>query len=453
MMVLVLTCLLLAPVDDVSPETVDAATARAAEGLAHFVAEAAKAETRRKQQGKIAGEESAPPTPIAEMTIPPNLVSPETQAVIDRTLRELASDDYHRREAAARNLTEIGTPALESLRAAAKSPDIELRFRAHELVKLLQSRVRREWMLLRDHQDVVCSVAYSTDSRRLASGGGGQHIGGKWQPGSDYVIRVWNLSRGKVEHTIPGHSKLVYQVTRSKDDKFLLSCSGDGTARIWRVSDATEVQQFRGHSEAVIRAVYSPDESQVATASHDKTVRVWDVASGKEIRQFAWPYGRIWGMALSPDGAFVAICGSHNSIRLHRVGTGELVGELVGHTNQVLCLNFSPDGRRLISGGWDKTARIWDVAEKKAIHILGHHAYSVEGVAWSADGRFVATGCLDQRVRVYDARIGELLRVFEGHEQSVAKLSFAPDGKSLASGSWDSTIRIWPTVLLNRVGK
>jgi hypothetical protein len=54
---------------------------------------------------------------------------------IQRLIQQLGSDSYAEREAAAKALTEIGEPALEALREAAKSKDAEVRRRAAELVE------------------------------------------------------------------------------------------------------------------------------------------------------------------------------------------------------------------------------------------------------------------------------------------------------------------------------
>src|SRR5262245_45034999 len=83
----------------------------------------------------------APPSPGAE---------PDPDRV-DRLIRQLGSDRFKEREAAAKALEELGEPALPALkRAATDSPDVEVRRRAEALLKKFPAfGVKKEWEVLR----------------------------------------------------------------------------------------------------------------------------------------------------------------------------------------------------------------------------------------------------------------------------------------------------------------
>lgn len=372
-------------------------------------------------------------------------ITPETKVAIDDAIHDLASDDYHVREAAAMRLIEIGYPSLATLQEAAKSPDAEVRFRATQLYSLVQSRVLFDSRVLSGHEDIVWTVGYSHSGRLLASGGGGRQENGQWSTGSDFAIRLWDPTVEQVVRRIEGHTSTVNRLVWSRSDAYLLSASSDGTARIWRTSDSSEYRIFRGHGGPVSCALFTPDESQVITASWDQTIRIWDVKTGKVLRTIKWPEGRVWGLDLSPDGTLLAACGDNPLIRLYRFADGKPAGELRGHGGNAVTLAFSPDGTQLVSGGWDNSARLWDVKQRKLLRSMTDHGARVEGLAWSDDGKFVVTGCLDGIVRVYDAAKGVLVRAYQGHEQSVSKVAISPLGDAIASGGWDGDIRLWPT--------
>jgi hypothetical protein len=62
-------------------------------------------------------------------------------AEVERLVRQLGSDSFRDREAAAQGLERIGEPAVPALRGAAReSPDLEVRRRARELVEILDNR-------------------------------------------------------------------------------------------------------------------------------------------------------------------------------------------------------------------------------------------------------------------------------------------------------------------------
>src|SRR5205085_1292425 len=55
-------------------------------------------------------------------------------------IEQLGSDEFALREKAARQLEQLGLPALESLRKVSKSEDLEIRRTAEELVSRIQAR-------------------------------------------------------------------------------------------------------------------------------------------------------------------------------------------------------------------------------------------------------------------------------------------------------------------------
>jgi uncharacterized protein (TIGR03067 family) len=64
---------------------------------------------------------------------------------VARLIGQLGDDRFDEREAASRELEEVGDPALGSLRkAAASSRDAEIRRRAEQIIELIAARARRE---------------------------------------------------------------------------------------------------------------------------------------------------------------------------------------------------------------------------------------------------------------------------------------------------------------------
>ena len=62
-------------------------------------------------------------------------VAPELKAKIDSLITELGNEDFDKREEATKGLGEVGVPALDSLRAAAKSANEEIKNRATSLIE------------------------------------------------------------------------------------------------------------------------------------------------------------------------------------------------------------------------------------------------------------------------------------------------------------------------------
>lgn len=366
---------------------------------------------------------------------------------IARLIAQLGSEDFAVREKAGQKLLEIGADAFDAVNEAARSAaDAEVRYRAKEL---LGSLARRKFAAVRrfdDHRDIVWTVAFSPDSRFLATGGGGDEMDGNWSAGSDFAVRIWNVSTGGLVKTVAGHTSSINCLVWSADGKHLATASSDSTATLWDVATAKPRHTFKGHTAAVSSVCLSADSKRLLTGGWDAAVIVWNVETGQEVKRLAGHYGRVWDVALAPDGKTAAVCGDHPFIRLWDLDAAAVLTELQGHEQAAVRLAFSPDGTRLVSGGWDNTARIWTVKDAKyaLAKTLAGHGGRVEGVAWTADGRRVVTGSLDLTVKLWDAETGALVQSYDEHTKGIARVAASADGRSIASASWDHTARLWP---------
>jgi WD40 repeat protein len=353
------------------------------------------------------------------------------------------------------------------------------------------------------------SVAYSPDGRYVA-------VGGTSTPDNQLVI--FEAATGKALHRLPGHAHVVRTVAFSPDSKLLASGGGDARLVVWDVaggkqlwkaencaSDTAvflgdgkqvaagagkEIRLFDaatgqagmtllGHGDAVYKLAASSDGKLLASTSFDRTVRVWDALTGKESKQFPIAEGHGMNPSFSRGGDLLTSGTSTGAVYLWDLTAGkehwrtsagnEAAGSVAfsPDSSEVLCIRYdfrvleaatgkerrrfelpamkhhlapAPDGKTVAAIGRDAELVLIDVLKGQFLGRLDGHAQRVRSLAWFGDGRSVVTASGEKVFRLWDAGTGRLRKTFEGQASSVA---VAPGGKTLATtAAWDS-VSLW----------
>ena len=328
------------------------------------------------------------------------------------------------------------TAALEGhgapVRSLAFSPDSKTLATGSDdkTVKLWDVNTRQELATL-GHANSVNSVAFSPDSKTLATGR------------DDNTLKLWDVNARQDLATLKGHTQAVLSVAFSTDGKNLATGSVDNKVKLWDVSARKELATLTGHTGWVVSVAFSPNGKTLASGSHDATVKLWDVSTRKELATLKGHFYSVSSVAFSPDGKTLATGSKDHTVKLWDVGSRKELATLKGHTKEVLSVAFSPDGKTLATGSEDHTVKLWDVSTRQELTPLTRHESSVSSVALSPDGKTLATGSGVNTLTLWDVSSRQELATFKGHTSFVFSVAFSPDGKTLATGSRDNTVKLW----------
>jgi hypothetical protein len=297
--------------------------------------------------------------------------------------------------------------------------------------------------VLSDHSSFVYTVAFSPDSKLLASGS--CVSSGSPEMCEAGEIRLWEVSTGRLVNVLLSGRFWVLGLAFSPDGRFLAAGSSDYAVYLWDVSTGNLLQTLGGHGAPVWAVAFSPDGQLLASASTDGTVRLWE-PTGKLVRVLNAPApSGVNDVAFSPDGKLIAAALGRpkNAVLIWEVPSGQLVRVLQGHTDEVIAVAFDPGNKFLASGSSDTTVRLWEVASGKPMQMLALHTLPVPSVAFSPKGDVLASGSVDRTIHLWGVASGALMRTLRGHTDAITAVAFSPDGKLVASGSLDMTIRLW----------
>ncbi len=164
-------------------------------------------------------------------------------------------------------------------------------------IVLYDIRTRRVSCRFEAHQSGIECLAYSPDSRYLASGS------------QDQSVKLWDAASGEEVFTLPGHRSQARCVAFSRRGQYLAAAGHDRTIRIWDVVTGRAHATLRGHDAAVNALAYAPDNTTLVTADDSGHLKLWDVATGQELLDLAEHAGAVTAVVFSPEGDYLATLG------------------------------------------------------------------------------------------------------------------------------------------------
>lgn len=235
----------------------------------------------------------------------------------------------------------------------------------------------------------------------------------------DSYIKLWSIDGNPLKSVnksdsanklntrkLVGHSGTVYNLCFSPDNRYLISCSEDGTVRLWSLDTFTTLVVYKSHNSPIWDVKFSPFGHYFVTASNDNTARLWSVDHIYPLKMFVGHISDVDCAVWAPNGCYVFTGSTDNTVRMWDVTNGECVRLFIGHSSAINCLLVCPNGRILASSGEDSVINIWDISSGKILKTMRGHAAkgSIYSLDFSRDGNILVSGGSDKSVRVWDVK-------------------------------------------------
>lgn len=286
------------------------------------------------------------------------------------------------------------------------------------------------------HGGIVCVAAAPTGALAASAS--------LYRDATQFVgeVKIWDLDAGAERRALPvARGDRVFCLALSPDGKTLVSGGWVWAAKLWDVEKGTVIRTFPGHQNPVQCAVLSRDGRSLLTGSWDTSVKLWDVASGRNVRSFAGHSGMVNSVAFSPDGRCALSGGKDRSLKLWDLSTGGLRASFTGHEGALQSVRFVGGPQVALSAATEKPLRLWLLDRDREIVTGVCHATPIEDAALSADGLLAVSG--GRCAHLLDVATGMSLRRLTGHKESVFEVDLSRDGRTAVSSSGDHAVKVW----------
>jgi WD40 repeat protein len=285
------------------------------------------------------------------------------------------------------------------------------------------------------HVSTVVSLCVPAEGKTLISVGG------------ESSVLVWDLGRlGQARPFMKGQRTLdAFQC--SADGKWLATLGEDNECKVWELSKEKPVHVLPGKPGEGGWYFLAADKKTLLLRTQ-RDVAFIELATGRTVRALKEGIDHRCSASFSGDGKRLALLASNHWIEVYDCLPFQLCWTLQlpfsedGTARGGLRVAFSPDGQTLAFNNGDDRVHLREAIRGKPLDTLLHDGNHLTSFCWSPDGRFLATGTRTGQVFLWEAGSRKPVLRLQGHRDSVKALAFVGN-RTLASGSADTTILLW----------
>jgi DNA-binding beta-propeller fold protein YncE len=214
---------------------------------------------------------------------------------------------------------------------------------------------------LKGHNGQIFQVAITPDGKSIVSSS------------SDNTVKIWNITTGKLVRSInTNHNDKVPSIAISSDSKLIVSGGAwDNLIKIWNIATGTLIRTIETGAIGWVKALaVSPDGKYIVSGHSENIIKVWDMATGKLLHSFigsAYEYdgkniNSTSSLVVTPDSKIIVSRDNFDKIELWDLETKKHIKTIAcnvrGNKNNIV---VSSTGNQIISS-CSGAIYVWEVS-------------------------------------------------------------------------------------------
>ncbi|OIW18309.1 hypothetical protein TanjilG_31449 [Lupinus angustifolius] len=394
-------------------------------------------EQKIKELEVVVSENSELKAQLGKMTSIAKNAEAENKMLTDRWMLEKMKDAERLNEANALYEDMIQRLRASGLEQLAKQQVDGIVRRSEEGAELfLESNIPSTCKYrLNAHEGGCAAISFEYNSSRLITGG------------QDRLVKVWDTNTGTLSSNLRGCLGSVLDLIITHDNRSVIAASSSNNLYVWDLSSGRVRHTLTGHTDKVCAVDVSKVSSRhVVSASYDRTIKVWDLVKGYCTNTII-SYSNCNALSFSMDGQTIFSGHVDGNLRLWDIQTGKLLSEVAAHSLAVTSISLSRNGNVVLTSGRDNLHNLFDV---RSLEVCGTLRAAGNRVAsnWSRscispDDNHVAAGSADGSIYIWSISTGDIVSTLKEHTSSVLSCRWSGIGKTLASADKNGIVCLW----------
>ncbi len=301
------------------------------------------------------------------------------------------------------------------------------------------------------HGGPVKGLAVSTNAQLMASAS------------FDYSVVIWDLNPIKEKITLIGHDAAVNAVSFSPANDLLVSGGDDNNILLWSLNEIYKVNEeiqpikLGNHRGKIADLEFSKNGRYLLSASWDGSVGVWDLKERKKIHSLVGHKGPVYSVQYSKDNKYIYSSGYDGEIKLWKAENGEYIRPLIKNGWGISKFEIDEQRNFIAYGSTDGQISINKFDKDEIILNIKEDRVPILSMYYLEKENMISFGNAKGRMIILDTKNWTLVRDFNAVNGPIWDNILFPDDSSLIVAGLDDFLTRWqifdfPPKFLERPG-